>query len=247
MGSIDGLLQESENLPPARLEDPPLGVGKSGEAQGRQLAQGVLERVELRGDLGRARSQRRAPLVQGRRRRASGITHERFAGGRVRGGTIGGEERLSLARRERVLVDRVAEPLLLDAAQGAQRQGHRQREPSAIEPRRELRGQPPRERQPALDPEGLSSEVLGDRGFGEPVLVAQGGDDAGFVHGAGGLGGRIRVQKPRLHGPEGVDRLHDDRGFGAALGAPESQSLESVKDFERIPRGRHAKRQRREV
>ena len=144
-------------------------------------------------------------------------------------------------------VDDVSEPLLLGAAEGAQRQGHRQREPSAIEPRREFGSQAACDREPPLDPEGLSSEVLGDGGFGEPVLVAQGGDDAGFVHGTGGPRGGVGIQKPRLHPGGALDRLDDDRDLGAALRAPESQSLEAVENLEGVPGGGHAQRQRREV
>jgi hypothetical protein len=97
MGSIDGLLQQGQDLPPARVQDAPLGVGKSGEVQSRELAQGILERVELRGDRGRGRAQRGAALVGGRRRRASRVARERLAGRRIRGGAPGRQERQSLS------------------------------------------------------------------------------------------------------------------------------------------------------
>jgi hypothetical protein len=147
-----------------------------------------------------------------------------------------------------VLVDDVAEPLLLGAAEGTKRQGHREREPSPVKPRREIRAQPPREREPALDPERFSPESLGDGGFGELILVAQGGDDAGFVHRAGGFRGSVGVEKSSLHRREGLDRLDDDGDFGAPLRAPEGQSLEAVEDLEgAVPRGGDAKRQRRQI
>ncbi len=145
-----------------------------------------------------------------------------------------------------MLVDDVAEPLLFGATEGREREGRREREPSTIEPRRELRAQPPRERQAPFDPERFAPQQLGDRGFRVSVLAKRRGD-AGFVHRPGGFRGGVGVEKSRLHGREGLDRLDDDRDFGAALRAPEGESLEAVEDFERVPRGGHAQRQRREV
>jgi hypothetical protein len=242
-GFIGDLLKRGQDLPAARLKDAPLGVGKTGEVQGRKLPQRVLERVELRGDPGGRRPQRRTALLGHRWLGAPGVAKERLAGGRVRGAPICRQERLRLARGEGMAVDGVAQALLLGAAKGAQRQGDRQREPAAVEARGEFGSELPRERQPSLDPERLAPQELGDGGLGEPVVVAQRGRHARLVHGAGGLVGRVGGKERRLHRGGAPGRLDDDGDFRLPFGAPGGQALETVEDLEHVSGDRDAERE----
>jgi len=146
-----------------------------------------------------------------------------------------------------VLVDGVAQPLLLGAATSAQRQRDREREPAPIEPRGQVGRQPAREREPPLDPQRPAPQELGDGGLGHLVILVQRGDDPGLVHGAGGLGGRVGVQEACLHGGGALDGLDDGRNFRQTVRAPAGQALEAVEDLEGVPGGRHAKRERGQV
>jgi hypothetical protein len=140
-------------------------------------------------------------------------------------------------------VNRVAEPLLLRAAEGRQRQGDGQREPAAVEARGEFGSELPRERQPSLDPERLAPEELRDGGLGEPVVVAKRGRHARLVHGAGSLVGRVGGKERRLHRGGAPSRLDDDRDLRVPFGTPGGQTLEAVEDLEDVPGSRYAKRE----
>lgn len=160
---------------------------------------------------------------------APGVAQERFLGGGVDRRAVGGEERPRLARGEGVALDGLGEPALLRG--GEDRQGTRQREgqSAAIDARAQIRREAAREREAAIDPGGLLSQEFGDRGHGEPV-VHERGHDAGFVHGAGGLGRRVGLEKPRLH-RRAFGRLDDDGHFGTAFPSPQGQTLEAVEDL----------------
>jgi hypothetical protein len=156
---------------------------------------------------------------------------------------VGCQERLGLARREGVPVDRIAQALLLGASEGAQLQGDRQRELAAVQPRRRFRREAPCQRQPPFDPQRLAAQELGNRAFGMSV-VPQRPDHARLVHGAGGLPGRVRVQEARFHGRSAFDRLDDDRDFRAAFRGPPGQAFEAIQNLERpVSGGGHAQRQ----
>jgi hypothetical protein len=191
-GVIDGLLEKGEfghELTPAGFEDAPLRVGERGEVRGRELVERAFEVVEARGDRGGGGAQRRGTLRVLLRQRASRIAQKRLARGAV-GHAVGGEQRLRLARRERVSLDGPGEAHLLRGAEHRQRASHREREASAVDARGELGREPAREREARLDPVLLLPEELGDRADGE-VVVGERGDDARLVHGAGGLRGRV--------------------------------------------------------
>ncbi|MBI2933756.1 MAG: hypothetical protein HYY16_19100 [Planctomycetes bacterium] len=230
-GVIDGLLEKSEfgdELTPAGFEDAPLRVGEGAEVRGRELVERAFEIVEARGDAGGGGAQGRGALLARARQGASRIAQELLAGRRA-GGPVGDQERLRLARRERVALDGPGEAQLLRGGEDGQRAGHREREAPTVDARGKLGRQPPREREPPLHPSFFLAQVLGDRGHREAVIDER-GDDARFVHGAGSLRWRVGFEKPRFH-RRTLDRLHDDGHLGAAFPSPQGQALEAVEDL----------------
>jgi len=175
-------------------------------------------------------------LAQGRgalrvlaREGAARIAQERLAIRRV-GHAVGGEERLRVARRERVALDGAGQAHLLGGGEDGEGARHRERETPAVHARGEFGGEAPRQREAALDPPGRLAQELGDRRDRELVLVGKRRNHARLVHGAGGLAGRVRFEKPRLPG-ERVRLLDDDRDLAASVPSPQGQSLEAVEDL----------------
>jgi hypothetical protein len=93
-----GQLDDVRGQPPlAGLQDPPIGVGESGEIEVREL----VERVFSVGKARLERARRGAEGGDGRRARrgrgATGIAQQRLARRGVRGGAPGGEHGVGLA------------------------------------------------------------------------------------------------------------------------------------------------------
>ena len=161
---------------------------------------------------------------------APGVAQDCFLRGSVDRRTVGGEERLRLARGEGVALDGLGKPSLLGGGEDRQRAGERERQSAAVDARGEVGRESAGEGQATVHPGVLLAQELRDRGHGVSVLVGEGQNDAGLVHGADGLGRRVGLEKPRLHGGA-VDRLDHDGHFGAAFPSPEGQALEAVEDL----------------
>jgi hypothetical protein len=93
-----GQLDDVGGQPPlAGLQDPPIGVGESGEIEVRELVQRVLGLGKARLERARRGAERGDGRRAGRGRGAAGIAQQRLARRGVRGGAPGGEHRVGLA------------------------------------------------------------------------------------------------------------------------------------------------------
>lgn len=236
-----------DELTSAGFEDALFGVREGGEVRGGELVEGALEVVEARLDRGGRGAQGRGALFVHARQRGARIAQERFARGPIHRRAVGGEERLRLTRGEGVAFDGLGQPPLLGGGKDGQGAGQREGEAAAIDARAEFGRQPAREREAAIDPRRFLAQKFGDRGHGALVLVDEGEDHSGLVHGAGGLRGRVGLEKPRLH-RRAFDRFENDGHFGAAFPSPSRQTFEAVEDLVGAARdGCHAQRHRGEV
>jgi hypothetical protein len=240
------MLKSGNELAPSGFEDAALGIRESGEVRGGELAQRALDVVEARGDLGGGAAQRGSPWLGGSRLGGSRIPQERLPRGLV-GTAIGGQERLRLARGEQVALDGAGEPELLPGGERREGAGQRERQAAAVNSRGQVLRQTPAERQAALHPLRLSTQELGDRGRRVTVLAGERRHDPSLVHGAGGLGGRIGLEQPRLGGGA-PDRLDDDGHVGAIFPSPAGQAFETIEDLKgAVLALGHAQRHRRQV
>lgn len=240
------MLKSGDELTPAGFEDPAFAIGESGEVRGGELVQRALDVVEARGDLGGGAAQGGGARLGGSRLGGSRIPQERFPRGLV-GAAIRGQERLRLARGERVALDGAGEAELL--ASGERREGARQgeRQSAAVDARGQVLRQAPAQGQAALHPLRLATEELGDRGRREAVLAGERRHDPSLVHGAGGLRQAVGVQEPRLH-LRTRDGLDDDGDLTAAFSLPPGEALEAVEDLVgAVARGGDAQRHDRQL
>jgi len=221
----------------AGLEDPSLGVGERGEVPGGPFLEGLLQGVESGFDLGGGGSERRGAHVSGARLGAPRVPHERLSGGGVGRQAVGDEERLRLASGEGVTRGGFGQAHLGRAVEGAELRRHGHRKAAAVESEAELRGEPPGEGEPALDPGLLPAEKLGDGRRGELVVIDERRHHASLVHRPGGPSRRVRRQDPGLHGDAGHG-LNDDRDLLQAVAVPADQALESVDHLEAAIRSR---------
>jgi hypothetical protein len=125
-------VKRNRELTPAGFEDPTLGIGESREVRGRELVERALDVVEAAGDFGGGAAEGRRARLGGSGRGGSRVAQERLARGGV-GAAPGGEERLGLARGERMALDRAGEAELVRRAEGAQGAGERERQAAAID------------------------------------------------------------------------------------------------------------------
>jgi hypothetical protein len=157
--SIDDLLHAGEDLPAARLEGSPLGVGKRVQ---RDLEDGErrLELVhacrELRGPV----SDRECALVGGAGAGAAGVAQQSGTGGGVLHGSIGGEEGLRFPGGQAVTISRVGEDLLIGSAERQEGERGGEGQPTAVEASGEIRGEAPGQRQAPLHPGPPLAEKL---------------------------------------------------------------------------------------
>jgi len=86
-----------EELSPAGLEHPALGVGEASEVSPEEILERPLGGLEARLDLSSRGSQGRGALIDGPGLGRAGITEERLAGRAMREGAVGREEGLGLA------------------------------------------------------------------------------------------------------------------------------------------------------
>jgi hypothetical protein len=248
-GVIDGLLEKGkfrDELAPAGFEDAPLRVRERAEVRGRELVERAFKVVEARGDRSSGGAQRRGALRVLAREAAARIAQERLARRGVGGRAVGRQERLRLARGERVALDGPGQAQLLRGGKHRQSASRGEGQAPAVHARGELGRKPSREREARLDPVLLLAEELGDRGDRELVLVGERGDDARLVHGAGRLRGRVGRKQRRLH-RRARDRLDHDGHLGSAFPSQQGQTLEAVEDLVVAVAGRgDAKRHRGE-
>jgi hypothetical protein len=232
---------------PAGLHDAPLGIGEAGEVG---LGKGVevpLDGLVAGGPAGCGCAEGGGPLVGNAGQCGAGIAKEGLAGGGVRGAAVGGEEGLRFPGGEGVTADGVGQAQLVGAREGGDGEGGGEGEAAGIEAGGQLGGEAAGEREAPIDPGLLAAEELGDGGQGEAVLVGERGDDAGLVHGAEGLPGRVGGEETRLGGGAG-DGLDDDGDPAEPLAGPAGQALEAVEDLEgAVGGGGDAQRQRREI
>lgn len=224
-------LDAREDLSPAGLEHPALGVGEASKVSPEETLERLLGGIETGLDLGRRRSQGRGALIEGPRVGRARVAEERLAGGGLRHGAVGREEGLGLARREGVAPDGVRKAPLFPRREGRKGDRHGEAEAPGIEPHLELRREPALEDEPAIDPGLPPAQELPDRQRGKSVLLVEGRDDAGLVHGARGPSGGVRLQQAGLE-RDAACGLQDDGDLPAALRAPAGQALESIEDLE---------------
>jgi hypothetical protein len=126
--------------------------------------------------------------------------------------------------------DGVGETELLGTGKGGEGKGRGEGEAAGVEADAQLGGEAAGQRQAPLDPGLLAAEELGDGG-GRETLLFKRKHDAGLIHGAEGLGGRVGGEETRLGGGAG-DVLDDDGDLAESLAGPVGQALEAVEDLE---------------
>jgi hypothetical protein len=217
--------------PPAGLQDPALGVGEAGEVEGQELLEGVLGLVEAGLEVPRRGAQGRGGRLAGTGQGAPRVAQERLAGGRVVGRTApGGEPRLGLPRAQAVARDGLGQARLLPTRQRRQGGGRGGGEPPVIDAPGQLRGEPAAEGQAPLHPAPAAAQELGDPGERQVVVVGQGADHAGLVHGTQRAPRGVGLEQAGLaHDAGGV--LDDHRHVGVAVAGPARQALEAVEDL----------------
>jgi len=189
--SVGVMKDPSDESPAAGLKDPAFDIGKAREVGRDELVKRLLRGLEALLDLGGRGPKRRDVLVAGLALGAKGVAQESLAGDAVSDGAVGRKEGLGLARRQGVAFDRRGKLELGAVIVGAELQGHRQRQGAPINSPAELWRQAAGEGETAIDPGLLVTEKPGDTWQGELVVVQERGDDAGLVHGAGGLAGGV--------------------------------------------------------
>jgi hypothetical protein len=240
-GELDDM---SGQAPLASFQDPAFGFGESGEIDVSELIQRAFGLGEARLELARGRAQGRDGTLAGLGGGAAGIAREGLAGGGVWGGAPGGEKRFGLAGAQAMTHDGLGHALLLARREGGQSVGDSGGEPTSVEVSSQVGGEPTTEGQPTLYPAATMPQQLGELGEREMIVVGQGADHAGFVHGAPGPPGRVGLEHSGLaHHPGGVFDHHGH--VAVALAAPALQALEAIEDFVgAVGGGGHAQGQR---
>jgi hypothetical protein len=237
------LTDAGEEAPLAGLQHPPLDVGEAPEVGVDEFLEGLLRGVESPFDLGGRRAQRRGVLVAGFGLGGKRVPEKGLPGDAVWRGTVGRHEGLGLRGPEGMPSYGVGQALLLGVTEGREAHRHGEGEAPGVEPFAQLRREAASQEEPALDPGLLSSEEFRDRRGREPVLVRKRRDHPGFVHGTGGLSGRVGLEESGLASDAG-DGLEDHGDLPQAFGPPPGQALESVEDLEgAVLRRRHAQGQ----
>jgi hypothetical protein len=221
----------SGQTPLAGLQDPALGVREPGQVHVHELIEGARGLVEAGLEVPRRGAQGRDGRLARAGRGAPRIAQERLAGGRVVGrGAPGGEPRLGLPRAQAVARDGVGQARLLPARQRRQGVGRGGGEAPGIDVARQLRGEPTAEGQAPVHPAPAAAEELPDPGGRQVVVVGQGADHPGLVHGAQRAARGVGLEQAGLtHDAGGV--FHDHRRVGVALAAPARQALEPIEDL----------------
>jgi hypothetical protein len=218
--------------PLAGLEHALFGVGESGEIQVRELLQRVLGLGKARLDLTRGGAERgdRGPARGGRGR--AGIAHESLVGRRVRGGTPGGEQGVSLSGAKSVAHDALGQTCLLGVRKGRQGRSRGGREAPVVEVSSQLGGEPTTEGQAPVHPGSPPAEQLGDLSGREMIVVRERVDHARLVHRARGAPGGVGLEHPGLaHHPGAGIFLHDHGDVGVPVATPAGQPLEAIEDL----------------
>lgn len=244
-----GQLDDVGGQPPlAGLQDPPIGVGESGEIEVRERVQRVLGLGKARLDLARRGAEGGDGRLAGRGRGRAGIAQQRLARRGVQGGAPGGEERVGLSGAKPVAHDALGQPLLFaegETGQGARGGG---REPPLVEMATEFGGEPTAERQAPVDPASPAAEQRGDLRGRELIVVGERADDTRLVHRAHGAPGRVGLEQSGLAHDPGAGVFHDHGDVGVPLAAPAGQPLEAIEDLvgavtgRRHPQGQRSQR-----
>jgi hypothetical protein len=206
----------------------------------------MLGLVKARLEVARRGPQGRHGASARGRHGAARIPQERLAGGRVGGGTPGGEERFGLPRAQPVAREGVDQTRLLAARQRRDGDGGGGREAAVIDLRGHVGREPAAEGQPAIHPAPAAAEELDDLGRREVIVVGQRAHHARLIHRAQGAAGRVGFEQAGLgHDAGGVFDHHGHVRVPRAR--PLGEALEAVEHLVGAgARRRHAERQRGE-
>jgi hypothetical protein len=221
-----------------------LGVGESWRNGSGEGVERVFEALESGVEGGGDGPQGGSALIARRREGASRIAQEGLTSGGIGSDAPRGQKGAGGTQGEAVPADRVGQRKLISFGDGGEGQGDRERQRPAIEALGQIGGEPARQEETAFDPAGLVAEELADGGKGQAVFIDERGDDAGLVHGAGGLGRRIGGEEAGLErgARNGFD--HDVELAAPFRVAGMHEALEAVDHFERpIRQGGDADRQ----
>jgi len=221
--ALDGVLEAA----PPRLEDSLLDFGETPEVGRESLEDVPVKVVQVPVQLRGGAIQGGVVLLRPGRDAGSWVPQEVFPDPTHRRGPVRGKEGEGLAGPQRVPVGDLRQADLFLLAEGAEREGHGERQAPRVEARLELRGEPAEDRDPLVDPAGPVAEELADRFGAQAVLVDVRCDDAGLVHGARRPPGGVGLEHPRLV-EERVDLLDDHRRLAQALPLTPPQPLEAV-------------------
>jgi len=237
--SASQLDDESGEPPLTGVEHALFGIGEAGEIKLRELLQRLLGLEEAGLELARGRAERGDCGLAGSGRGRARITHQRFAGRRVRGGPPGGEQGVGLSGAEPVTHDAVGQSFLLSVRPRRQGMRRRGREAPGVEMSGQFGGQPTAEGQAPVHPPAAAPEELGDLGGREMIGGGEGLDHARLVHRAQGARGGVGLEQSGLghHRRAGVF-LHDHGHVSVPLVAPVGQPLEAIEHLVGAVHGR---------
>jgi hypothetical protein len=245
---LGGADQNQQSASLIGLETPPLGRAQAllGELEIDQVLQRLARPgesgLETRGE--RAEWGDAAPIgAHG----AKGGLEERTPVGRAFGQPIGAAERLGLVALEPVALHRLGHGLLLLGVERAERVGQRHAEPAivdlSLQRLAELLGQG----EALVDPARLAAAGLGDGLRPELLLVPQGEDHTGLVHGRERARRPVGLEQSDQPARRGARCLHDHRHALQAEPSPSPEPLEAVDDLvDAALGGHHPQRQRAE-
>lgn len=138
----------------------------------------------------------------------------------------------AIARRQRVTIEDDDQSVLLIRLQRRERVGERGAERAAPEPLGGAGAEVSCEREPALNPDGLSSEQPSDRGRSALILVVKRRNDARLVERGERALRRVGSKKEALVLDAFIADALDDDGDGlSALLAPSLEPFEAVDDL----------------
>jgi hypothetical protein len=213
--------------PLAGFQDPPVGVGETGEVERQQLRERAFGVIEAGLELAGRRPEGRDGRIVRRGDCATRIAQQRLARGAVVGATPGLKKRVRLARAQAVAQEGIGQARLLRARERREAVGGGRREPAGIDVPSHDGREPAAEGEATIDPAAAAAEQLGDLRRGELVVVGQRAHYARFVHGAHRAARGVGVEQPGLaHDAGGV--LDDDRHLRVAVARPVRQALKPI-------------------
>lgn len=243
---LGGLYQHQVGAPLIGLETPPLGRAQAllGELEVGQVLQRFARPGEPGLDPRGERADRRDAAPLGAHSAKGGI-EEITPVGRALGQPVGAEQRLGLVALETVALHRSGHCLLLLGIERTERVGQRHPEPAfvdlSLQRIAELLGQS----EALVDPARLAAANLGDGLRSLLLLVSQGEDHTGLVHGRECARRSVGLEKSDQPARPGARCLHEHRHALQAELAPTPEALEAVDDLvDAALAGHHPQRQR---